>query len=575
MKPTLTTKECLIRVDQLSFQFETDEPLLFKNVGFEIFRKDAVLMLGPSGCGKSTLAFCLNGLYPEAVDGFLKGEIQVDYRLLQEYIPGEVCRKIGIVFQDPDSQFCMVYVEDEIAFGLENLQIPAAQIDRQIDQALGWVGLQAYRNEQIHKLSGGMKQKLALACVLAMKPDIIILDEPTALLDPVSTRELVQLIGNLREELDLTLIIIEHKLDEWMDIINRTMIFDEDGTIEVFEDPRACFDQQEEDLQAKGIWTPAVSRIGHRWKREGIYTGTIHPLTEEELIAGINSEQRTQALKQLQDNGAELGADIEFTPLSEVILQVQDLSYSRGEQSILKDISCEIYDGEWIAIVGPNGAGKTTFAHHLAGIMRSSNQSVIFKGKDLSRWNEKELRKEIGFVFQNPEHQFIKDTVYEELAFGLRLQGFTEEEINSKVKQTLEVCKLSGMDSANPFSLSQGQKRRLSVAVMLVDEQKLLILDEPTFGQDAFTSKQLMNLLAEGVKKGRTLVMITHDMELVREHADRVFVLNKGLLFYAGPPHKLWEDQTLVKEARLLPPIYNSIAQKLQTRKEIELNVVK
>lgn len=565
-------KKGLIFVDQFGFQYDHEDPLLFTDISFKVNDKDALLLLGSSGSGKSTLAFCLNGLYPEAVDGLCQGSISVDGRLVQDFKPGELSQKVGIVFQDPDCQFCMVKVEDEIAFGLENLKIPAEQMDHKITEALGWVGLQSYRNESIYRLSGGMKQKLALACVLSMEPEILILDEPTALLDPVSTREFVKLISILHQKKGLTLIIIEHKLDEWMDLVNRVMILGADGSIQDFVDPHVCFERQEQDLQtqAKGIWTPTVSRMGYRLKEQGIYSGRMHPLTQKELVAGINEEHRLTALTQLQKKPMKNTE----SSVKSLLYKVKNLSFSHGKRSILKKISCDIYEGEWIAIVGPNGAGKTTLAYHLGGILHSAGQEVLYKDKALGKWHERLLRKEIGFVFQNPEHQFIKDTVFEEVAFGLSLQGLSHSEINMKVEEVLCLFKLNELRLVNPFVLSQGQKRRLSVAVMLVDEQRMLILDEPTYGQDPYTSMQLMNLLSANVKKGRTITMITHDMELVSEYANRVLVLNDGILTFDGSPIELWDNPLLVSESKLLLPTFEAVASKLQT-KECNDNVVK
>lgn len=514
-----------IKVEGLGFSYE--ESAIFKDLSFSVLKNQSLLLLGPSGSGKSTLAYCLNKLYPEAVDGELKGTITFEGRNLDEFKPGELNQKIGIVFQDPESQFCMLTVEEEVAFGLENFHVPRAEMEAKINHALELVGLQAEKKTTIHTLSGGQKQKLALACVLALEPEVIILDEPTANLDPQSSSDLVETIAHLKKERPFTLIVVEHKLDDWVELIDRCLVFDSNASILFDGSSEQCFGEFAPFLKKEGIWLPKVVEAAITAKDAGVYKREKLPLRNHELLSG------------LENPAAFFKKEIKTMSKSEPILEVNALS-AHGH---LKYVSLTIHKGELAALVGANGAGKTTLSKCLAGLVPLTQGEIHFLGVPLSKWKEKDLFQLLGYVFQNPEHQFITDSVYEEIAFGL--------EHKSTALAILEKIGLEKHVNAHPFSLSQGQKRRLSVATMLVHEQELLILDEPTFGQDANTAYEIMKVLDE--KQGAVL-MITHDMELVDQYADTVHVLDEGELIFSGTPESLWENQGVVDRARLKLP---------------------
>jgi energy-coupling factor transport system ATP-binding protein len=530
-----------IKADGLGFSYE--EVDIFTDLTFSIERNQSLLLLGPSGSGKSTLAFCLNKLYPEAVDGVLKGDLSFEGKKLDDFKPGELNQKIGIVFQDPESQFCMLTVEEEVAFGLENFYVPRAEMEAKIDRALELVGLQAEKKTTIHTLSGGQKQKLAIACVLVLQPEVIILDEPTANLDPLSSSDLVDTIARLKKERPFTLIVVEHKLDDWVELIDRCLVLDSSATILFDGTPEQCFGEFAPFLKKEGIWLPKVVEAALTAKKSGVYKGERLPLRNHELLSG------------LKDPAAFLKKEIKTMPNSEPILEVNGL-YARGH---LKNVSLTIHKGELTVLVGANGSGKTTLSKCLAGLVPLSQGEIHFLDVQLSKWKEKDLFQLLGYVFQNPEHQFITDSVYEEIAFGLEHRA-----------SALAIIEKIGLDkhaNAHPFSLSQGQKRRLSVATMLVHEQELLILDEPTFGQDANTAYEIMRVLDE---KNGAVFMITHDMELVDQYADTVHVLDDGELIFSGKPESLWENQEVVGRARLKLPFRKQLQNEI-VRREIHV----
>jgi len=530
-----------INAERLEFSYE--DRTIFTDLTFSIGKNQSVLLLGPSGSGKSTLAFCLNRLYPEAVDGVLKGSISFGGHKLEAFKAGELNQKIGIVFQDPESQFCMLTVEEEVAFGLENFHIPRAQMESKIDRALELVGLEAEKKTTIHTLSGGQKQKLALACVLALEPEVIILDEPTANLDPLSSSELVETIAGIKKERPFTLIVIEHKLDDWVELIDTCLVLDSNGSLLFDGPPAQCFGEFAPFLKKEGIWLPKVVEAALTAKSAGMYRGERLPLLKSELLAGL--AQPFDFSKKVSKTLAN----------KEPILEVKGL-HARGH---LKNINLTIHKGEQVALVGSNGAGKTTLSKCLAGLIPVTQGDIQFLAAPLSKWKEKDLFQLLGYVFQNPEHQFITDSVFEEIAFGLkdRAAAFS----------ILEKIGLENHANAHPFALSQGQKRRLSVATMLVHEQELLILDEPTFGQDANTAHEIMEIL-EG--KSGAVMMITHDMELVDQYVDTVHVLDAGELIFSGTPESLWENEEIVNQARLQPPFRKQLQNEF-VRREIHV----
>ncbi|WP_163527618.1 ABC transporter ATP-binding protein [Halobacillus ihumii] len=525
----------LLDVRQLHLQFEEGNDQVLSDVSFSIDQGERLLLLGPSGCGKSTLTYGINGIYPRELDGTITGDIQFRGNSVSSYAPGEMSQHVGVVFQDPESQFCMITVEDEIAFGLENIHTPVERISDCIDHVLKLVGLEGARQRSIQTLSGGQKQKLALACVLAMEPELLILDEPTANLDPIATRDFIRTIQALQKEKGFALLVIEHQLDGWVSFIERGVMMNRSGEL-VYDGPiRDGMNRHKSALQCQGISMPAVTQLA--MEKEWLDQCSHFPLTVSDVITGWrgSKEQITFPPEPRESHS------------TSTILQLSSILWMKRNSRIISDVSLQIRKGEFIAMVGGNGSGKTSLSRVMAGLQKPTKGDISFHGKPLSSWKEIDLRLHIGYVFQNPEHQLITDTVYEEIAFSLRIQGIDEYKIDQQVQEVLDMCQLNGVEERHPYTLSQGQKRRLSVATMIVDHQELLILDEPTFGQDAQSTKQLMNLLAQRQKKGATIVMVTHDMELVDQYADRVLVVNEGEIVADEHPHKLWRDHDLAK----------------------------
>ncbi|RDY88160.1 ABC transporter ATP-binding protein [Bacillus amyloliquefaciens] len=521
--------EPLLSARRLTFSYDQDEKPIFQNVSFQLRKGERALLLGPSGCGKSSLALCLNGLYPEACDAVQTGTVSL-YGTPLSNLAEPAAASIGVVFQDPDQQFCMLTVEDEIAFGLENLQYTKEDMDTIIDDVLEKLEITHLKTRTIASLSGGSKQKVALACIIAMDPELIILDEPTAQLDPYSVREFVRLIKELQAKRNFGLLVIEHQLDHWAPWMDRTIVLDETGQIVMDGETDAIFETKLEELMRLGIPIPRVIPLQK-------YVNIPFTLCKENLF-----HKPVPALP--RPRAAALSA--------EEALSVQGLSCKRGTDIIFQDVNFSVKKGSITAIAGPNGTGKSTLLSAAAKLIRPVSGDIKIDGRPIDSYSEKELRRLMGYVFQNPEHQFVTDSVIDELLFGFE-DGNTAKE---KALQLLTRFGLRRHASQHPFSLSQGQKRRLSVATMLMHNVKILLLDEPTFGQDAKTARECMQMLREIQKEGTAVLMVTHDMELVSDYADTILVLCGTKLVYRGTPDSLFTDHIgTAEQAHLALPL--------------------
>ncbi|MFC7063485.1 ABC transporter ATP-binding protein [Halobacillus seohaensis] len=460
----------------MRLKFPGVESLLFKDFSISLNKGEKVLILGPSGSGKSTLLQVLTGLIPNTVDVPMKAEELV--------IPDSW----GFLFQDPDSQFCMPYVDEEIAFVLENLQIPREKMEKYIEYYLQQVGLDIDEiHTKIQMLSGGMKQRLAIASVLALEPEVLFLDEPTAMLDPEGTKRVWDTIKDVGE--DKTVVIVEHKIEQIVDFIDRVILLGENGEIIADGSKQEVFDQYKQVLIDQGIWYPNVWEDYVEGKRRDI------PKIE------INEEKSS--------------------------IHLSHFSGYRGKEKTINVKQADAHPGEWITVLGENGAGKSTLLLALMNLIKTKGTYYVL---EQSHKKIKNIADYVTFVFQNPEFQFITNSVYEEVAFSLQLEKWGEEEISKRVNELLRVYHLEDHQQNHPYQLSIGQKRRLSVAASIVKEQSVLLLDEPTFGQDAKNTFAILEQLEQLRAEGTTIIMVTHDLNIVKHFATTVWKINNGEL---------------------------------------------
>lgn len=545
-----------LSVEALSFRYPARPAPALSNVGFRLRAGESVLILGPSGSGKSTLALALNGLIPHAVEGEAHGRVLLRGMDTRTYPVARLSQEAGLMFQDPDAQFCCLTAEEEVAFGPENLCVPAEEVRARAHDALRTVGLWHLKDARIDHLSGGQKQRLAAACALAMHASVLICDEPTANLDPSGARELLATLARLGKH-GTSLVIIEHRLDDVLRLVDSAVVLDAGGNLVAAGGIRDELAGRADELHSAGVWLPFATELGVRLRRIGCTVPEL-PLTIEE------------AVEMLPKPSGDLRLDLPTCPAprgTELAVRVANLSfrYEDGTQA-LEDVSIEVFRGEFAAVIGPNGSGKSTLGLALFGALAPQRGTVEVCGKPVSKLTGAELRQCIGYVFQNPEHQFVADSVRAELAYGLEHLGLSETEIERRVRAALDRFRLSGLEALHPYRLSQGQKRRLSVAAMLTGGQQVLVLDEPTFGQDRETAESLMGSIEELNAGGVTVLMVTHDMGLVARYAHRVVVLVGGRLVFTGSPRELFARPDLLEAAGLEPPPALVLSRALQAR---------
>ncbi len=550
-----TSTQPIVELDRVSFSYLGSDREVLQNVSLTIDSGDFVLVLGSSGSGKSTFAMLLNGLIPHSIPGQLDGTVKIDGLLTMKTPVHELATRVGMVFQDPDAQIVNVLVQDEINFGMENLRWDENVIKMKAKQAMSQLGIEHLVGRNVMSLSGGQKQKVVLASVLALEPKILVLDEPTANLDPLGTKEVFDVIGHLNHEHNITVVLIENRVDELVDLVNRVVLL-ENGTISLNGPPGEVYRK----LRGRtGLWLPQVTEMAMRYSSETLQL----PMTVQEgcdfLVNGINHLQW-----QLKP---EIDQQASILKTSESLLDVKNLQFQYHIKLplVLKKISFKIESGGIVAIVGQNGSGKTTLARLLVRILNPPVGTVFLNTQDIRHLSVKDVSSQIGYVFQNPDHQFVSDTVYDELAYSLRIHGFSEAEVEEKTREMILRMDLQGKEQTSPFSLSVGERRRLSVGTMLILNQKLVILDEPTIGLDPSHSHALMALLAQLAKEfGHTMLLITHDMRLVADWTSHTIVLNQGEILFDGETREVFQDSMLLREAHLTEPPIAKVVHRLR-----------
>ena len=531
-----TMKSPVIEVKNFWWQYEGSIDWALKDINLEIFKGEFLGIMGRTGAGKSTLCNSMMGITAHRIPGRMKGYIRVfgmDTRSTSIY---KIAEKVGIVFQDPETQFIMTTVEDEIALALENKGLPREEIQSRILEALEFVDLdEKYLEKSPLELSGGEKQKVAIAAVLALRPEILILDEPTSDLDPMGKSMVFSVIEKLRHVQKMTIVMVSHESERIAQYANRIVILD-NGRIVMEGDPREIF-KDIEKVKSYGVRPPQVAEL---YK---ILTGKDDiPLTVDEAISKIPTIGKTPS-------------DKECIARKDPIIEVQHVSYTYPDgTAALKDVSLKIYRGDYIALIGPNGSGKTTLAKHLNGILKPTKGRVLVKGMDTSKTSISKLAKVVGYCFQNPDHQLFCRSVREELEFGLKNIGLPESEIAKRVDAMLKKMNLETFKDEHPFFLSKGQRQRLAVASIMVMEPEIIVVDEPTTGQDYQMIIEMMNFLDELHRKGKTVIIITHDMNIVAECAKRVIAMLDGRIVADTTPRKLFEDRDLIEKINVEPP---------------------
>ncbi len=560
-----------------------------QGVTFDIAAGEVVLLLGPSGSGKSTLTLALNGLVPHAVPATMTGSVEAGGISTAEADTASLSTHVAMVFQDPDAQIVTGTVYDEVAFGPENLLLPLDEVHARTADALGRVGLWERREENPDRLSGGGRQRLAIACALAMGSPLIVLDEPTANLDPQGIDDVYAALTDVVEAGDRAILLVEHNLDAAMGFVTRTIVLDRAGHV-AFDGPAAeIIRTHATELMAMGVWLPGATLAALRMQDAGTHFDEL-PLTPAELAAAL-AGAAAPATSRMQVQGTDAGSETAVSPgirasvpqtdgssrpitaptaegtdaadgATAPIISARGLTVRRHRTEILHGIDLDIEPGTLTAIIGTNGAGKTTLLQALAGVVPPPKRQVTVDGIDPGSASPRELASRIGFVFQNPEHQFIAHTVFDELAHGLRLRHTPDAETRERVDAMLARFGLEAKADVHPFLLSGGEKRRLSVGTALITRPQVLALDEPTFGQDRARASELLALLRDLRAEGTTIVIVTHDLQLVAEHTSHTVILKDGRVHAADRTDVVFRDEAPFVEAGLrLPALQRVLAE--------------
>ncbi|MGU3357193.1 ABC transporter ATP-binding protein [Microbacterium sp. M4A5_1d] len=563
-----TASAPLLAVRDLAVTYEGSDAAATRGAAFSVTPGEVVLLLGPSGSGKSTVALTLNGLIPQSIPATTEGAVLVSGEDAATTPIPRLTTRVGMVFQDPDAQLVTGTLLDEVAFGPENLRLPVDDVLARSERALRRMGLWERRHENPDRLSGGGRQRLAIACALAMDSPLLVLDEPTANLDPEGIEDVYAALGEIAAAGDRAILLVEHNLDAAIGFTDRVVVLDHGGRTIADGPIDAVLRERAAELHAIGVWLP-VSTIAALRLREAGYPFDPLPLTPDELRAGLEaaasgSENRniaassgatSDSVRVSRDSPAQAQAHAPTPAVS-----VRDLTLRRGRTTVLHDVDLEVATGEFVAIVGANGAGKTSLIQAIAGVVRGPRGRIDVGGLDPSRADPRAVAERVGFVFQNPEHQFVAPTVFDELAHGLRRQRTPEDEVRERVDGMLRRFSLEAHADRHPFLLSGGQKRRLSVGTALIAGAPVLALDEPTFGQDRARADELLHVLRDLNRDGTTILVVTHDMQLVSEYAQRCVVVGDGRIVADGATADILGDDELLRSAALrMPPLRRAL----------------
>ena len=534
-------KSPIISFKNFSFQYRAQKKPTLKEINLDIYPGERVLIAGPSGCGKSTLAGCINGLNPFSNPGECSGELIVDGVDAPKSSIFQLSAHVGTVLQDPDGQFIGLTVGEDIAFALENSCMPQDEMHEITRHAAELVGIQDHLDFAPHELSGGQKQRVSLAGVMVDQVKILLFDEPLANLDPATGKQTIELIDEIQEKTDTTVVIIEHRLEDvlWRDVDRIVLMSDGKILADLHPDELLSTRLLEENGIREPLYLTALRYAGVELvsAKKPAHVGSIV----------IDEADRKKMTDWFWSRPA-AEAEKEHEPL----LEVRNLTfgYERGRQT-LRDVSLTIHKGEMVSIVGKNGAGKSTFSKLVCGFETPDSGEILFQGRNLLQENIRHRAKHIGYVMQNPNQMISKTMIFDEVALSLRNMGKSEEEIREKVEETLKVCGLFPFRNWPVSALSFGQKKRVTIASVLVQDPELIILDEPTAGQDFRHYTEIMEFLRGLNEKGVTVVMITHDMHLMLEYTPRALVFADGRLIADRSAAAVLCDPQLIRQAAL------------------------
>jgi len=507
--------EARLKIESLTFCYHSRQEPAIQNISFDLQPGEVMLLAGASGCGKTTLMRCINGLIPKIYRGALEGQIRVYGKPTSEMSMAELSQSVGTLLQDPERQIVGSYVLNEVAFGLENLGLPREEILERVERTLDYLGIAHLRDREVFNISGGEKQKIALAGVLVMEPRILLLDEPLASLDPASSSGALQLFRKLADD-GISVLLVEHRVDEVLAIQPERVLYLEDGKAVYLGDPQGML----EVVDFRRVKLPARAVVRRA-------RGTEPP---PELQSALPPPAK-QPLIDFQEAGFRYRSELPET---------------------LRGVNLQVHPGDVIAVLGANGAGKTTLVKHALGLLKPTRGQVLLEGKDTRKLTVAQAAHTIGYVFQSPTQMLYAPTVEEELAFGPRNLAHPPEQIRADVQWAIQTVNLEPELKTPPLALSFGQQKRVSIAAVLAMRSRILMMDEPTAGQDYWNYRSFMDAILQ-MPGFEAILFITHDVDLAVIYANRILLIHDGQIAADGSPLEVLQDEEMLRACRVLP----------------------
>ncbi len=538
-----------VELIDVSYRYPRSKRSVIRKLNLRVEKGEFLVVMGENGAGKSTFCQILNGIIPLSAGGQLKGQVLIDGLDTSESTVGQLSTKVGIVLEDPETQLFTTSVLSEVAFGPENLNVPVPEILERIKWVLDVVQLNGYEDRMPTALSGGQKQRLAIAAALSMRPSILVLDESTSQIDPLGVKEVYDVVLELNKKHGMTIVMATDQSEEIARVADRVLVLDH-GREVALGTPREIFGNIGLFKQFT-IRAPQVSQLGAQLI-EGGRPLTILPTTLEEA-----REEVEEALKGVPLDEKPVDVEPPDSPAAaEPVISVEDLTYiyQPGNVKAVKNIHFEIHRGEFVALIGQNGSGKTTTLKNMLGLLRPTSGRVVVAGMDTREVAVADLAQRVGFVLQNPDQQLFAETVHDEIAFGPRNLGVPREEIEERIRKSVEMVGLEAALDEFPPALPKGERAKVVIASALAMNPEIVILDEPTTGQDYKGCHQILQIARTLHSEGRTVVFVTHHMALVAEYAQRVIVMRDGEILLDDTTERVFVQTELVRQAHIIPP---------------------